>query len=351
MKRRLYHAGWATTSDDAPLRRLLRETMQEGRVTLGFEREPSFFADMPDACGHDTVVVRRAEGAEIVGCGTRTDRRAWLHGREQIITYLGDLRVHPDHRHVTGRVLQAGFERLRELARQQPTAITYTAIFDDNLRARRALDGGRIGLPFYHDQGALHTAAILVPRKTVQTGEEPVDPEEVAAFLNERRRLRDLSPLVQADHLKAMSTMLVSRHAGRINGVVALGDFRDRRQMRVHGYQGAMRLMHHPLGWLLRLCGYRSMTAPGDVAAALFVCFLEFDNLILGRSLLRQVRTAAATRGASMLLLTQHENDPLRQVANHQLALRSQGRLYEVAWDASAPVTSLLSPHVEGFSL
>lgn len=351
MKRSLYQADWATEADDAELRRLMRETVQEGAVTLSFEREPSFFDSMPGAMRHDTVAVRRVANGEIIACGTRMEQQVWLHGRMQTEAYLGDLRVHPSCRQFTGRVLQAGFERLRELENQRPSAITYTAIFDDNQRARHALESGRIGLPAYHDQGALHTAAILVPRRIEDNEVPSVDYEEVAALLNERRRLCDLAPIVQATHLKSMRAVLISRQQGKLTGVAALCDMRGRRQMRVHGYHGTLRSLRHPLSWLLRLCGFSPLASPGETIPAVFVSFLEADNLLVAQTLLRRLRSAAAILKAGMLILTQHESDPLRSLQKSGLSIRSRGRIYEVAWDAAAPITSLHLPHVEGFSL
>jgi len=348
MKPALHIATGAGAADEAALRQLLRETRQEGYVQLSLEREPAFFSTTPEVLSHEVVAVRHHETKELTGCGTRTDRQLWLSEKEQRVAYLGDLRVHPAHRRLTGRVLQAGFDWLADLQAEKPAAATITAIFDDNQRALDSLGHARLGLPNYVQAGTLHTAAFWLPRRLAMPEMTPPDLEAAAAFLNEHWRIRDLAPVMTPQHLAAMTAVHELREGGRVIGVAALADLRAQRQMRVHGYGGLLHHSQRPLTWLLRLAGLHGLPRPGETMQAVFVAHFAARDVAAGRELLRRVRASAVQAGAHLLLLTQHENDPLLALQRAGLAVRSRGRLYQVAWPEQTSLTALHRPHVEG---
>ena len=150
----------ARADDDFALRKLLRETPMGGSISIGTEREPSFFA----ACAvegpeHQTLVARRVDGT-ICALATRSVRMRFVNGEPRRVAYLGSLRLANDVRG-NGRLVIAGFRALRELCDGSPT---FTSILSDNAPARRLLESGRGGLPIYECIGEMVTLVMRVRR-------------------------------------------------------------------------------------------------------------------------------------------------------------------------------------------
>ena len=348
MKTALYEASLATAEDDADLRRLLRECVQEGSVRLRFEREPNFFAPAPAATAQDTVIVRQRLSGDVVACGTRTDRLLWLGGQQQLVTYLGDLRVHPAHRKLTGRVLQVGFAEFERVQTTKPTAATFTAIFEDNRAARSALTASRLGLPGYHPAGTLLTSAFFLRKRVATSSQVEVDLAEAADFLNQQRQSRDLAPVMTPEMLSELRCLRVIRDQRRIIGVAGLTDQRETRQIHLLGYSGTLKWVQRPIRLLLSVLGYHAIPKPQQRMEEVFVSHFAADDPQIGARLLKELRTAATEIGAQVLLITQHESDPLAVVQRSSLAVRSRGGLYQVAWPNQRVLSAFHRPSIEG---
>ncbi len=340
MKDHLHIARKAQPADDAELRQLMRETWQDGAVKLGMEKEPKFVQGSTDI-----VIVRHRLTGGVSGCGSRKDRRLWLHGREQQVAYLGDLRVHPSHRRLTGRVLQAGFECLAHWQAEKPAAATFTAIFSDNHQALSALTHERLGLPKYVEAGKLHTSAFLLPCRASPVEDTAPDLEAASAYLNAQKR--DLSAVMTPCLLAEMADLCVLMEHGRVTGVAALADRSEHQQMRVHGYGRSLSLASR----LLQLIGYRGLPNAGEIFRTLFVAHLAARDVCTAKLLLHRLRRKATQRGAHALLLTQHESNPMLSLQRSALAVRSSGRLYQVAWPGQNSLNTLSDPQVEGYWL
>lgn len=340
MKAHLHIARRAQPADDAELRQLMRETWQDGAVRLGMEKEPKFVQG-----DSQIVIVRHRLTGSVSGCGSRKDRLLWLHGREQQVAYLGDLRVHPHHRRLTGRVLQAGFQQLAQWQTEKPAAATYTAIFSDNHQALSALTHERLGLPKYVEAGKLLTSAFLLPRRARPVEDTAPDLEAASAYLNAQKR--DLSAVMTPCLLAEMADLCVLTEQGRVIGVAALADRSSHQQMRVHGYGRSLSLASR----LLQLIGYRGLPKAGELFKTLFVAHLTARDASTAKQLLHRLRRKATRRGAHALLLTQHECDPMLSLQRSALAVRSSGRLYQIAWSAQTSLNALSNPQVEGYWL
>jgi hypothetical protein len=339
MKNHLHIASRAQPADDADLRQLMRETWQDGAVKLGMEKEPKFVQS-----DSDIVIVRHRLTGCVSGCGSRKDRQMWLQGREQRVAYLGDLRVHPSHRQLTGRVLQAGFQQLAQWQAENP-ATTFTAIFSDNHPALSALTHERLGLPKYIEAGKLHTSAFLLPCWTRPIEDTAPDLEAASDYLNVQKR--DLSAVMTPCLLAEMADLCVLMEQGRIIGVAALVDRSSHQQMRVHCYGRSLSIASR----LLPLIGYRGLPKAGEIFKTMFVAHLAARDITTARLLMHRLRRKAANRGAHALLLTQHESDPMLSLQRSALAVRSSGSLYQVAWPGNLSLNALRSPQVEGYWL
>jgi hypothetical protein len=304
------------------------------------EKEPKFVQG-----DSEIVIVRHRLTGSVSGCGSRKDRLLWLHGREQQVAYLGDLRVHPHHRRLTGRVLQAGFQQLAQRQTEKPAAATYTAIFSDNHQALSALTHERLGLPKYVEAGKLLTSAFLLPRRARPVEDTAPDLEAASAYLNAQKR--DLSAVMTPCLLAEMADLCVLTEQGRVIGVAALADRNSHQQMRVHGYGRSLNLVSR----MLQLIGYRGLPKAGELFETLFVAHLAARDVTTAKLLLNQLRRRATHCGAHALLLTQHESDPILCLQRSALAVKSSGRLFQVAWPDQTSLNALRDPQLEGYWL
>ena len=359
-----FQATPANSEDDPALRAILAHTSLPGALSVTLEREPSFFRGWPDAHRHDVVAVRDADRT-IAALGSRCERAAWVQNQPATVAYLGDLRILSPYRASSGRILIEGYRYIKELEKTRPTAATYTAIFEDNIPARRALIGGRAGLPHYLDLGRLHCPALLVHpwarcpksrRFTCRVATE-ADFPVLANFLNTTFRQRDLAPVHSAADfiagqrwpgLKA-EDFIMAWENGTLVGCIALWDLRAFRQIRVQAYQGWLHYARPIISSAMALLGWHRLTPPGVLVPAAFASFFAVANhdVGLGRLLLRHARHAAARRGISLLFNCLHEGDPLLPVLHGWLAIPTVGRLYEVSFDGQARLTPKRPPHVE----
>ncbi len=359
-----FHASAATIHDDAALRSVLRHTPLPGNVSVTLEREPSFFQGDVDSQRHDVAVVHDGD-SRIIALASRIERQAWMNNEIQTVAYLGDLRVLPEHRKSSGRILLEGFRFMRELNAKRTTAATYTAIFEDNTKAQRVLVGGRAGLPQYVDRGRLFCPALLVRRQMRQPKAARCelrqattsDLPSITTFLNNSFRHRDLAPIHSVEDFIAATRwpglraedFIVAWDGNRLIGCVALWDLRACRQVRVHAYQGWMRRLHGVLSFCMKSIGWHSLPRPGEFLPAAFASFLaaQDNDLAVARVLLNQARYHASQRGIGFLFTCLHECDPLLPALDKWPAIHSTGRLYEVVYNGEPRLSSTSLPHVE----
>ena len=159
-----YRFELATPQDDLALREVLRATPMDGRISVCFQREPSFFSgSVVEGPFRQVIVCRDTQTSEIVGFGTRSIRDMHVNGSPEPVGYLGSLRLLEPHRSIG--LVARGFRFLSELHGDQRTELYLTTIAEGNERAMATLTSGRAGLPRYNFAGRFHTFAIPIPRK------------------------------------------------------------------------------------------------------------------------------------------------------------------------------------------
>ncbi len=350
----------AGPEDDAALQELLRETPLPGWIPASLEREPSFFSGTVDALHHDVALVRRDGRA--AACGSRLLRRAWWKGATTDTAYLADLRIHPEWQLRSGHLLAGGFQFFETCAAIKPAAVTWTAIFENNLPARAVLTGSRAGLPAYTDRGRLLCPAFPLSQRAAiphvagirwETG-TPGDFPEITAFLTARQQHRPLAPVHTSEDFAAgrrwpglrAEDFLLARRGNRLAGVVAVWDQRAFRQVHIRRISGVLRLVRGLGNPLAKLSGRAGIPRDHSILSLAHASFLavEEDCPALARALILAARVTAVRRGLEWLCVCLHEADPLVPALRGLLALPSHGRLYQVSrtppsWPAgTAPV-------------
>lgn len=274
----------ARAGDDALVRSLLRENGMPGWVEITLEREPSFF-DGTDWIGHEWAVLGE-EGSEVVGMYTAAVRPAHVDGREELLGYLGGLRVRRGHRHRI-RYLRAGYDSIRTLAPAGGTLPWWlTAIAAGNSTARRLLEAGVRGLPAYHHEGDYVTCVLPASRgrrrglwRRAYSGEAAA----IASFHNHQASRYQCSPVLSARTVEriGLERFLVHEDERRMHGVVALWDQRAFRQVVVQRYRPPLGLLRPAYNLYARFAGRVPLPRTGCALGQTFLAFLALTDVAM----------------------------------------------------------------------
>jgi ribosomal protein S18 acetylase RimI-like enzyme len=149
----------ATAADNHQLLELTRLTPMPGSIGLRIDRGPDFFR-LLTLRGEGSVFVAE-EGERLLGCIAVSRRRVWVAGEVQTLWYVGDLKVHPDHRGqgIAGGVVGAGFEYIVD----QGVDLLLCVVAAGNRRVVSFLEG-RYQVPPFRRVASLNVLQILASR-------------------------------------------------------------------------------------------------------------------------------------------------------------------------------------------
>jgi hypothetical protein len=357
----------AQPSDDAELRRLLRETPMEGRIRIALTREPDcFLAATIEGGIHQVIVARDRASDRLLGMGSRSVSDAWINGVRARLGYLSQLRVHPTAR---GRptTIKTGYAKLKELHRDGATPFYVTTIIEDNLPARRLLEAGIQGLPIYRPLSSLVTLVLPVTgKRRAASGPSasrcgPGDLEEIVECLQRYGARYQFAPhwtrdgLVSPERTRGLRTedFYGARSAGRLVGCLARWDQRAFKQSVVVGYDRTLGLLRPWINLAGPLLRTPRLPPPGEKIRSAFVSHLAVDEddpeVLL--TLLTKAYNDAARDGLDYLMLGLTERHPLLPVVRKRFRFREYvSIIYVVHWeDGSSAVDALDDrvPHLE----
>jgi hypothetical protein len=342
----------ATPDDDAELRRVLAATPMEGHISIGFRREPSWFAAaVVDGRFRQVIACRDRADGRILAFGCRSVRDVYVNGCPAPAGYLSNLRVLPEHRR--RGIVPRGYAFLRELHRDGRAPFYLTTIAAGNQTALQTLTAGRAGLPAYHAAGEYHTIAIPMPQQgklsppPAGTVIRPALSEDLPAVLDFLATVgprRQFFPCYQeADFHSsegalrdlALDRLLLAERNGRLVGTLAAWDQQAFRQNVVHGYGGWLGWARPVVNLWARLRGRAGLPAPGE-SLRLLVAALPMvadDDPGVFAALLEALLARMAAGPWTHLLIGLHERDPLLEVARRHQAAAYTTYLYLVCWD------------------
>ncbi len=352
-----YQFELATPDDDEELRMILRQTPMPGRISICFQREPSFFdAAAVEGDVVQTVVCRDTERTRIVGFGTRSIRQRYVDGVATPVGYLSSLRVLPEYRSIG--LVARGYAYFRELHEDGRTPFYLTTIAAGNEPAIKILTSGRAGLPSYQPQGDFYTMAFPIharPRSRSHNGSLAVrvatarDVFSVIQFAREEGRKRQFSPCISAADLEAADGLLrglgpddflIAERRGELVGTLAVWDQQAFRQNIVQRYNAALRYARPMVNAWSWLTGQSILPRPGDpfrcVSGAF--CLIRNHNTTVFEELLAAARSQRTDRAAQFLLLGMHESDPLLTIARRAAAQEYLTHLYIVSFERNNAV-------------
>lgn len=350
----------ATPDHEAMLRRLACEEAMPGWVRLAYAREPNWFHGQ-EVLGHlSQTMVALDDTAEVIGCGVRAVRKAYINGRAADIGYLCGLRSLP---RVRGSLALAhAYRFFRRLHVSDGRTQAYlTTIVDDNVEAIRVLTSGRATLPAYQDRGRFITTAILLGRRRprrppegleVHTGAE-VPLERIVEFLRKEGPRRQFFPVLEPSTFDtpqwrgfAPASFRVALRREQIVGVTAGWDQSAFRQVVVAGYAPALRITRPIVNLALAAVGRRPVPAPGQELKffhAVFSCVRENDSVVFA-ALLERLFADNRRSPYDCFVVGLHECDPLRAALRGFPSFEYVSRLYLACWEDGRPFCETLDP-------
>ncbi len=348
-----YRFELAKDDDDAELRRVLAATPMPGRVSVTFQREPSYFeAAVVDGTFRQTVSCREGERDQIIGFGSRSVREMSVNGTATPIGYLSMLRVLSEHRNMG--LVARGYRYFRTLHGDGRTELYLTTIAEGNERAISMLASGRAGLPSYHPAGMFHTVAIPIVKRSrraqpagTSADVRPATNADLDALLEFLERVgpdRQFFPRYRASDffdsegafrdLRPSDVLLAFRN-GRLVGTLGGWDQHRFRQTVVDEYAGPLRWARPLHNCLARVRGRPELPRPGEafryMTAALPV--VEADDRQVFAALLETLLASAVGSECDYLLLGLHEADALLPSVIRRGTASYLTRLYHVCWE------------------
>ena len=334
----------ALPEDHAALETLFRETSMAGKIRIGSDRAPDFFAGSRVQAEETCVWGVFSDDGRAVGIFSMGMRRVWLNQQQVPMRYLSDLRIHPDWRN--GTMLAKGFRTMRENVFEKGEW-AQTLVLEENLPALEFLRSRRAGLPEYREAGRYRNW--LLPAQKMPMPVHPVrharaeDLPAMQLLLDGFSRLRSFSPVIDLRNLGdaylnglAVEDFLVAEDSGEIIGMMALWDQSPFQRLRVDGYSMVMTAFR-PL-WNLgtRLLGGIPLPAPGNalpiVKASMIAC--SGDDPAIFRSLLA---FAFPLFMGKILLIGLSEKDALTAALDGLKGRKFGGLHFLVGWEGEPP--------------
>jgi hypothetical protein len=318
----------AEPRDDSGILRLIGAPQPSAGLTLGFEREPSYF--LSAAVTHedpDILVITHRDSEAVAAVANLGARPVYVNGECRRVRYGSDMRVAPEYR--GGRFMLYFNRAVRE--RLGNREWFQTVILKENARSRATFaQGGRAGIPVYFPQQSVITYTLTWCPPPVDAGfavraATAADVPIMNAFVRQMAThyqflpAYDFAGVLRGDAYfrdLAIDDFLLVERDGRLRALGALWPQKAFKQTRVLAYQpvvAALRPVYNlwtrlrgglplpPAGGLLDyVMAHSPLCAPDDLPA--FTVLLQ--------ALWRRLRA----RGGCALCLSLAGDDPRRDV-------------------------------------
>jgi hypothetical protein len=331
---------------DAQIRALLRENAMPGMIKIAYTREPDYFLGAKSNYSFSQTLIYES-GTRIKAISCRSIRPVYINGNPMEFGYLSGLRIAPDARNTI--ILGRGFEAMRALHADQKTIAYFTTIVENNNPAKMFLTSQRAGIPIYRSLGRyiVHTVFLNNHFRPKQERVEIVSPpvvsmDAITAFLRECGPQKQFFPVYTNDDATlcdmagfSSECFFVAVKGSSIVGVAGVWDQRGHKQYTINGYSPLFSCMKPFIDIYLRVKGYHSLPATGDILKAFtisFVCIRDNNPSIL-RMLLNKIYTYGIKAGYNCMTIGFHENDPLCMVMRDFFIIPYYSTLYLVYWN------------------
>ena len=347
----------ATETDEADLRRLLRESPMPGAIAVTFEREPHYFRAAAVEGFHQTIVCRDSQTGALLGMGSRSVRPVYLNGTVQPVGYMSQLRASPHHPWGLGlaRAVAQGFTFFHTLHADRRAPFYLMSVIADNRPAQRLLESGLSGLPRLQPYALWHTYVVylgqakrpapLPPGLRLERGDIARTPA-ILECLQRSGAGRQFAPywsaetLFNPDHTPDLrpEDFLLALRGQRVVGCVAAWDQSRFKQSVVRAYSGPIGRWRAWINRLAPLGGWPCLPAPDTPWRYCYASHLAVDDADpeVFAALVRALYCRARDQGYNYFILGLAEADPLsRMVRRGYRHVTYPSQIYLVGWEDS----------------
>ncbi len=256
----------ATQSDNAEIDKLLRNPDFEGDLQLLYTRGTDPVASFEND-GDKTLVLcgRHKKSGELAGFGVCNIKKMYIDGKIEDVAYLSGLRVHPDFRRKTLRLLDA-YALTMEWISKNNVKYIITTILKDNEIFQKLVSKKRKNFPEYIRVADYRVWIIpsTIPFRKVVTDFNKIQKSEIdtlKAFYEENSRRWNLYPIMDFEKLNYKNFRVIKRE-GAIIASVYLEKRPDKVQV-LHKYDGKYSYIKY-VRHLLPLFGYPVLPKEGQ---------------------------------------------------------------------------------------
>jgi len=300
----------ATRSDNDGLLSLTSMTPMGGDISIRTDRYPDFFR-LLDRRGRSRVLVAEEDG-RIVGSVSAARVPVHVDGKCEFVHYLGDLKVHPDHR---GDGLAAGLLKAmhRDLTAADADLVLCTAAYG-NEKILPFFDG-REGLPRATAIGVFKVYQILPSRRRREAApysiqEEPGHPD-MDHLYNDYFRRYQFGPVFQPGAFQG-ARHWGARVDGEIKAAISLLDVGDSKQnvlIRLPFVLGSLAALLRALRRLIPLAELPEKNRPIRMMYIRALACRDGHEDALGH-LVQSARNLSFEQDYHFLAIGLHEKDP-----------------------------------------
>ena len=317
----------ATRSDNEGLLSLTAMTPMGGDISIRIDRSPDFFR-LLDRRGSSHVLVAE-EGGKIVGTVSVTRVPVYVEEKRESVHYLGDLKVHPDHRKAG---LAAGLLKAmhRDLLADGADLVLATAAYGNEMVL--PFFDGRTGLPRAVPIGVFKVYQLLPSRRRRHAGpyavrEEPEHPDMLRLY-NDHFRRYQFGPVFEPGALGNARNWVARAH-GEIQASLSLVDLGDARQnviVRLPFFLGRLVSILRAIHPIVPVPDLPAMNTPIRTLYIKAMACREGHGDVLGH-LIQEARVAAFKGHSHFLAVGLHETDPvsLRLAKFFKFTFKSMG--------------------------
>ncbi len=337
----------ATLADNRELIALAAACAMKGDMSMRIDRRPDFFALNRLEGDKWRVGVAEVSG-QVVGCIAASERLAFVNGDRMRIGYVGDFKVHPQHRNTVIADALSHYAA-RAFPDLSPTAPLMITVLAGNRAMERRLSGPR-GVAAFTRIGTIrtHSIPILGRRRPANAGTIRIDNarwsdlESMTTLWDKVAPARQLAPpltpdavvdfIRRAPGLDISSYMIARSAAGEMLGFLAAWDQRSFKQLTVIGYSPRMRLARLAFNALATVAGAERLPRTGaslNCSTITHLC-VPFHRPEVLTELVTAAYGAVRLRGCSVLNVGLDLRDPLSEAL---------GGMYAQPTDVNAYVT------------
>jgi hypothetical protein len=318
----------ATPADNQQLIALAAACSMVGDISLRIDRGPDFFAlNRLEGQWWRVGVAERA--GMIVGCVAISERLAFVNGQERRTGYVGDLKVHPEHRD-TRVADELSLYAECACALLPPAAPVMITVLAGNRAMERRLPGPR-GVPVLKRIGTIRTHSIPIlwrrrandSRSIHIASARLTDIDEMAALWSRVAPLRQLAPVLSASSmagwilaapgLDISSYKLARSSSGELVGFLAVWDQRVFKQLNVVAYSRRMKATRSAFNLFAPIVGGERMPRTGsplNCVSIAHICVPAETPRVL-RALLISAYNELRGSGCSFMNVGLDRRDPL----------------------------------------